>query len=542
LSIEEIEKIKPFRISKLTDVIDEEVLIVIGGKMVAALFSGQKRFEGMDDEVEEQARRMTNEHKRLRFSKMKRMLRKMDVATEADIKAFMDKLDSMVKHITALGEQNYVIKKRLQEELFFDELASYFEYSYEADINPLWDRLERVLQRVNEFIGTQISMFFINEDRESKIWNCQAAAGVPKKLSPNLRLDCTQMEDFRLDTAFDISIDEDYLFLEGEKADIEKFLGNYYLVPITLQRRLDGLLAFKHVLGRNVLDELADLAETHARTAYFEVAQSQRIKEREAHIQKLEEVNEEREEFIAETAHVLRGPMQSILSEAEYLAYRCPKIHHQDENIMKSANKTIEEVGILKNKLDNSLLFGDMERRIIEYELRENSLVSLIEECANQFRNIAKRERDINIIVRVDDLPDFKFDWDMMDIVFANLLDNAVKYSHGGKDIYVRGTVLRNEVEIEVEDFGLGIKEEEKGKIFQKYYRAELKDRRRFIPGTGIGLTVARKVVEDHGGRIDVDSRPAGGIHHDPEKLKAGEAFITTFTVSLPYQMNEEEK
>ena len=530
--------------------------MVIDGKIIAVLFSGQKRFEGMDYDVKEQARQMAKEYKRLNFRKMKRLLGKMDVVTESEIRAFMGELTPMVKHITALGEQNYVIKKRLQEEQFLDELSSYFRYNYEEDISPLWSRLEKTLQRVNEFADTQVIMFF-TKDRESKTWLCKAGAGIPEDLVLHFRLDCTQIEDF--ESGMPVNIDEHSLFLDGKKADMEGYLGNYYPFHVPLRRNLAGLLILKKISEKVVsvdvegdslsvdvevalLKEIADVINVQIRAVYFEVDQHQRSRDQEKHIQELEEVDKEREEFMIEMAHALRAPMQSILSESEYIARRRTKMSRPDWQITKSSNKIIEEVGILKNKLDNSLLFGDVDRRLIEYNFRENSLVSLIEECADLFRDAAERERDINIILEVDGLPDFKFDRDKMDIVFTNVLDNAIKFSHGGKDIFIRGTIVKNKIEIEIEDFGLGIKEEEKGKIFQKYYRAQLKDRRRFIQGTGIGLTVTRKIVEDHGGSIYVDSRPAAGIDHDPEKVEAGEGFITTFTVTLPYQMNEEEK
>jgi len=514
--------------------------VVIVGEIVALLFSGQKRFEGMDDE---EARRMANKHNHLSFRKMKSLFRKMDIATESDIEVFMNKFDPMVKHITVLGEQNYVVQKRLREEQLLDELSFYFEYNYETDISPLWNRLEKVLKRIIEFTDTtKATMFLISEHEESDTLSCKVVAGLPKEIMPHVR----GFEDI-LETGVPMRLDlstDGHTLLQNVESSLKNLA--YYLIPISVKPGLDGFFAFGNAeevgsvnVEAAILVEIAYLVSRHVQRAYFEVALHQQNREREKNIQELEEVNRAREEFMTEMSHALRAPMQSIVSEAEYLAHHCSRMHHHDEEIVKSTNNLIEEVGILKNKLDNSLFSGDME---IEYDLRENSLVSLIDECADRFRDIARRERDINIIVQVDGIPDFKFDRDNMDIVFTNLLDNAIKFSHGGKDIYVRGTVVWNEVKVEVEDFGLGIEEEEKGKIFQKYYRGELKDRRRFISGTGIGLTVARKIVEDHGGMIYVDSRPAAGIDHDPEKLKAGEAFITTFTVSLPYQMNEEKK
>ncbi len=379
-------------------------------------------------------------------------------------------------------------------------------------------------------------MLFVKEGDDST-FACKASAGMPRNMISHSRLDFIEIHGFRHETAIHTDIDSRHLSLRVRKEDRKKYLGKYYLVFIPLQRGIDVLFAFKDLkpdaesIEAGFLLEIANSISTYIRRAYFEVEQHRLNREREDNIRELKAADKEREEFMNEMAHALKAPMQSILSETEYLAYRFRRIQGRDQEIVRSANKVIEEVGILKNKLDNSLLSGDME---IEYNLKHGSLTSLIEKCANQFRSISQRERNIDIIVELDSIPKFQFDWYGIDIVFTNLLDNAVKYSHGGKDIYVRGTLEENGVRVEIEDFGLGIMEEEKRKIFRKYHRAELRDRRRFIPGTGIGLTVAKKIVEDHGGRIEVDSYPSGREGHDPEKLRAGESFITTFAVYLP--------
>ncbi len=150
---------------KLADVIFP---IVIGGKIVALFLSGQKRLEGMDREVEAQVRQRAGKYKHVRSGKMMKLLRGMKLTTESEIKAFMDELAPMVNHIKELGEQNYSLKKRLQEEGFLNELPLYFQHPYSTDINSLWDVLETVLQRINQFTHTEVSEvnpFFWTENR-----------------------------------------------------------------------------------------------------------------------------------------------------------------------------------------------------------------------------------------------------------------------------------------------------------------------------------------------------------------------------------------
>jgi signal transduction histidine kinase len=89
------------------------------------------------------------------------------------------------------------------------------------------------------------------------------------------------------------------------------------------------------------------------------------------------------------------------------------------------------------------------------------------------------------------------------------LLTNALRYTPPGSPITLRASAEETEVIVSVEDCGPGISEKEQRKIFEKFYRG--KDQREMIPGTGMGLTIAREIVRAHHGRIWVESEPGKG-------------------------------
>jgi signal transduction histidine kinase len=89
--------------------------------------------------------------------------------------------------------------------------------------------------------------------------------------------------------------------------------------------------------------------------------------------------------------------------------------------------------------------------------------------------------------------------------VCANLLSNAIKYSPGGGAIEIRGHQVGAFVEVSVRDHGLGIPQQQREKIFTKFFRVDSSDTRR-IGGTGLGLALCRDIVEAHGGQIDFES------------------------------------
>jgi signal transduction histidine kinase len=108
------------------------------------------------------------------------------------------------------------------------------------------------------------------------------------------------------------------------------------------------------------------------------------------------------------------------------------------------------------------------------------------------------------------DLPPVNVDRDAMAQVVLNLLHNAVKYTGDQKRIRLRARRAGRSVAIEVEDNGPGVRQQDRKRIFERFYRADdLLSRK--TEGTGLGLAISKKIVEAHGGRIEVDSKVGEG-------------------------------
>jgi len=99
-----------------------------------------------------------------------------------------------------------------------------------------------------------------------------------------------------------------------------------------------------------------------------------------------------------------------------------------------------------------------------------------------------------------------------------NLLDNAVKFTPNNGEVWLRAQAVGDKVRIEVKDSGIGIREEHRDKVFEKFYQVDSSASREF-GGTGLGLDICKTIVEKHGGRIWCESSPPIG---------------TTFFVELP--------
>ncbi|MFN2128609.1 MAG: sensor histidine kinase, partial [Anaerolineales bacterium] len=102
------------------------------------------------------------------------------------------------------------------------------------------------------------------------------------------------------------------------------------------------------------------------------------------------------------------------------------------------------------------------------------------------------------------DLPDFPFDWDRIRRVLINLIENAIQADPKDNPVQVRTSLLGNRITLMVEDKGAGIPPAELGKIFEPYFSTK-------SGGTGLGLAITRLIVEEHNGRISVNSTVGEG-------------------------------
>jgi signal transduction histidine kinase len=100
-------------------------------------------------------------------------------------------------------------------------------------------------------------------------------------------------------------------------------------------------------------------------------------------------------------------------------------------------------------------------------------------------------------------------DRDRVAQVFGNLVGNAVKYSPDGGLVEILGLVHGTTVRVEVRDQGIGVSKEHQSRIFTKFFRGDAHESG--IPGTGLGLSVSREIVEAHGGHVGFDSTPGDG-------------------------------
>jgi signal transduction histidine kinase len=260
----------------------------------------------------------------------------------------------------------------------------------------------------------------------------------------------------------------------------------------------------------------------------FEIAESGRCferytapvrgsSERIGRIMVIREVTLERQadqakaDLMSTVSHELRTPLASVLGFTELMLTREPEAERRREYL-----EAIHTEGRrLQGLIDDFLNLQRVEQGGLPPSVDRVALEEVLREQVDLFSG-QSRVHDLGLEVADPPLM-VRADRDQLTRVVANLLSNAIKYSPDGGSVTVAAEHVEGHVHLRVHDEGIGIPNEEQGRVFTKFFRGDAAARG--IAGSGLGLAFARAVVEAHGGQIGFTSRAGQG---------------TTFEIELP--------
>ena len=226
-------------------------------------------------------------------------------------------------------------------------------------------------------------------------------------------------------------------------------------------------------------------------------------------------LNKLKNDFIATVTHELKTPLASMRVLVDTLLegnYRDPNQVTEYLQLVSRENERLSRL------IDNFLTFSRMERNKQAFQMRPVSPVSIAHTAAQAVKTKLGRGHCCFETAIPDELPEIRADHDAMVTVLVNLLDNAYKYSYEEKCITLSVTAEGGSVCFSVHDNGLGIPRRALKKIFQRFYQVDRSLTRR-TEGCGLGLSIAKFIVDAHQGTITVESKPGQG---------------STFTVRIP--------
>lgn len=232
-------------------------------------------------------------------------------------------------------------------------------------------------------------------------------------------------------------------------------------------------------------------------------------------ISNLKAIQKRNAEFVSAVSHEMKTPLAGIKAYVELLADGDAEDEATREEFLNIIDGQADR---LRRLVENLLNIARIEAGVVQVNKEARALNEMLEEAAGVIQPSAQ-SKPINLVCELSPMYlGVLADRDMLTQSAINLLSNAVKYTPPGGTVTLRSRMADDRVEFEVEDTGVGLSEEDRLKVFEKFYR--VKKDSQMASGTGLGLPLAKHIVEDvHDGELTVESELGQG---------------STFRISLP--------
>ena len=218
-------------------------------------------------------------------------------------------------------------------------------------------------------------------------------------------------------------------------------------------------------------------------------------------LKRLESSFEKISQFSSDASHELKTPLTIIRGEIE-VALRKERSNEEYKSVL---NSSLNEIIIIEKTINDLLFLAKNEKDILIDNQEDIYFDEIIDESINEVKSFAKLNQiEINFIL--EDTIEYKGYSNLLKIALKNVLKNAIQFSHKNSQIIVKSYKKENFFEISVQDFGIGIAENEQNKIFEKFYRTD-KSRNKNSGGTGLGMSILKKIIDIHKGKINIHSK-----------------------------------
>jgi signal transduction histidine kinase len=279
--------------------------------------------------------------------------------------------------------------------------------------------------------------------------------------------------------------------------------------PLEWGDELLGVVTFHSQFSRKWTQSDIALIEAAAREVAIAIDHARRYREAVQTAEKLRELDQMRSDFVSMVSHELRSPMTVVAGIADILENRADRLSpEQSKELILTLGR---EARRLRRLVSEVLDLEAIDQGRMELHRASVDLVSLVRESVADAVEPHRTKVETVLegaMVSVDP--------DRIKQVLLNLISNAAKFSEPDRGIRVTMDTADDGFKVSVIDHGEGIPEDQLGRLFQRFTRLDVEKR---IPGSGLGLYLSKQIVEQHGGRIGVES-------------KLGEG--STFTFTLP--------
>lgn len=292
---------------------------------------------------------------------------------------------------------------------------------------------------------------------------------------------------------------------------------------------LDGRIPNKKQIYKLLIETSNELEKTKCELEEYSKNLEQMVKDRTCELEKayedLKELDAVKMDIISNVSHELKTPLTIIKF---CLEESLEETDDEDRNsLLKKALKNVTR----QHEIINDLIeIAMVEKENVQenMDIENINLNSLVEEVLD-FKDDVIKKNEINIKIAVDKKIEVYGNRSKMRRVFINILDNAIKFNQKSGVVKIEGNKVFNKILVAIEDTGIGIKKSDLARIFDPLTQLDPSASRRY-EGAGNGLTVAKKIIEIHGGKIWVESWVGEGSKFYftlPVRRKSQEILLT---------------
>jgi two-component system, NtrC family, sensor kinase len=409
-------------------------------------------------------------------------------------------LTKSVEKLTALSEVSRAVSSTLDVETVLDTIVSRANQLAGADGCGIYEYNENA-QMFQVRATHNFDAAFVTRLRAMPLHKGEGAAGRATEAHEPI-----QIADIAVPGAYESRV-RDLLIGAGYRALLS--------VPLVREEQIIGSLSLLRKMPGEYSPEVVEVLKTFATQSALAIQNARLFREIEDKSRQLEVVSQHKSEFLANMSHELRTPLNAIIGFSEVLTERMfGELNEKQEEYSKDIHASGQH---LLSLINDMLDLSKIEAGRMELELSDFHLPTALDSALTLVRERAGR-RSIALHTNIDNrLGQIQADERKVRQVVLNLLSNAIKFTPEGGRIEVGAAPKDGFVEVSVSDTGVGIAPEDQEAVFEEFRQVGTADKK--VEGTGLGLTLCRKFVELHGGRIWVKSELGMG---------------STFTFTLP--------
>ncbi|GAB4338729.1 MAG: response regulator [Calditrichia bacterium] len=219
-------------------------------------------------------------------------------------------------------------------------------------------------------------------------------------------------------------------------------------------------------------------------------------------ISKLKQLELVKSQFVNMVAHELRAPLGAILGYLDMVVNKT--LGDEPETYQKYLERSLERAESLLELINDLLNISRMEAGKARREIEKVNLSEILQEQVEFYLSEAQKR---GLEVKTEIAPQLFVDVDKDELgrVFQNLISNAIKYNRENGQIFVRAKANDGYIQFEIEDTGIGMTPEERERLFEEFFRAKNRHTRK-ITGTGLGLSLVKKIIDSYAGSVEVQS------------------------------------